>query len=293
VKKFALSALAVAAFAGAANADINFRIVAIESNATASSQAALANTQVGGFNTFGSSLFINNRNTTQSILTSQAAQRQAVGLGNTTGSAVIDASGGVGQQIIFVLQAQHVNVAGGLGFATVGGAISTTEAAANASMTRYRENAQNQEGFDFEEAPISYVNGHFRPYNTLANLGSPDDPNANGLVDASGGFWSVSLIQGLQTGTNPSNVAAGVWDNVYAFAYTNLSSEARVVTFNFSDVGQFSSVYNGINQEQGQPNPVDSGPIGGASFTLTIVPAPGAAALLGLGGLVAARRRRA
>lgn len=293
MKKIVLSALAVAAAAGVANADINFRIVGIYANPTADSQAAAGHAETG-LNTFGSSLFINNRAMNQSIVTTGAGFRAAVNAnGDFDGTHAIDASGGVGQRIIFVLQAQHTGVPNGLGFATVGGAITTTEAAANAVMTRYRETAQNTEGIDFEEPAVSYVNGHFRPYNALANLGDPEDPNANGLVDASGGTWAVTLIQGLQTGANPTPLVAGTWDNVYAFSYTNMSDTPRVVTFNFADIAGFSSVYDGINQDQGQPNPVPSGNIGTASFSLAIVPAPGAAALLGLGGLLAARRRRA
>ncbi len=294
MKKIVLSALAVAAFAGAANADINFRIVAIEAPPipSAGSQAAAGHAATG-LNTFGADLFLNNRNTGQSIVTSQAGLRNALSGANvnTSGSTSIDTSGGAGQRIIFVLQAMWTGVAGGDGFATVGGNISTNEAAGSAMMARYQETAQNQEGIDFGEDPVSYVHGHFRPYNSLANLGDPNDPNANGDVSVQGGVWNVGNILGLQTGANPAGLAAGVWDNVFAWAYTNTDPTARTVMFNFADVAGYSSVFDGT--ANGQPNAVDSGEIGTASFTVNIVPAPGAAALLGLGGLLAARRRRA
>jgi len=295
VKKIVLSALALVAAAGVANAQaINFRIAAFTAAPAADSQAAAAaGALVGGAsNTHGAmGPFINNRGLGQTVLSAGAA-RTAVNnaaAANPSGSVTLNT---VGQRITFVVQAQWTGIQGALGFASIGGNLTSNEASARATLQRYVENAITQANIDDGDPAARIVAGTFAPYNFLALNSSITDPAGNGDLANVGGNVAISQISGLQTGGSPVPTATGIWENVYAFSYTLNSNAAREVTFTFADPTGFSSPFRGTFG--GQPDPIVSGYArNAATYSFNVIPAPGAAALLGLGGLLAARRRRA
>lgn len=297
MKKIVLSALALVAAAGVANAQaINFRLVAFNAAPVANSQAAAANGQLpAADNTHGTTgPFINNRATSATVPTAGALRtivnNQAAAA--PSGSITLNTAG---ERLTFVIQAQWVGVPGALGFASIGGNLTSNEASSRGTLQRYVENAITQANIDDGDPATRLVAGTFAPFNFLSSSSSITDPAANGDLSAVGGNVAITSVSGLQTGGAPTNTATGIWENIYAFSYTATDvSTFRTVTFNFADPTGFSAPFSGISG--GQPNPIVSGYArNGAtySFNVGVIPAPGAAALLGLGGLVAARRRRA
>lgn len=113
------------------------------------------------------------------------------------------------------------------------------------------------------------------PPSTGGTFGDPVNPPSPQVVDFFGGN--------------------GNWVDVFRFAYTiNETTTARTTEFKlipadfgFTNQWVFTSGLWGVIDQLGQP-----GSNTGFSITVEEVPAPGAAALLGLGGLIAARRRR-
>jgi len=82
--------------------------------------------------------------------------------------------------------------------------------------------------------------------------------------------------------------------DVYRFRYSMSSTAARVVTFSLDSVQAqtFGSLVR-ANGVWGPANPQNAMAILATGVSVPVItPAPGAAALLGLGGLVVARRRR-
>ncbi|MBL8762709.1 MAG: hypothetical protein JNM07_00380 [Phycisphaerae bacterium] len=138
------------------------------------------------------------------------------------------------------------------------------------------------------------------PYRDLINpnggggTGDADNARNGNSSDYGAGKASLSGVQGSQNAGTASGQHA-IWSNtgtglkdpqkVFSFNYTTGNFTARNVVVNFTgrgreynnDQGTNSSAVNNLS----------------ASVTLAVTPAPGAAALLGLGGLVAGRRRRA
>ncbi|HVU65053.1 MAG TPA: PEP-CTERM sorting domain-containing protein, partial [Phycisphaerales bacterium] len=88
--------------------------------------------------------------------------------------------------------------------------------------------------------------------------------------------------------------AQGQFVDVYRFRYTpsNFSARALVLTLANPAAQVFNQfLYN--NSAWGpQATTVDAGNVSVTPLTVQVTPAPASAALLGLGGLVAARRRR-
>jgi MYXO-CTERM domain-containing protein len=156
------------------------------------------------------------------------------------------------------------------------------------------------------------------------------NPNFNGLINASGGSFTdnpaiheIGLVTGSPTGnslllitdtmgagapdTYPGTgstapldhaladqyfAADGNWIDVYHFNYTILSNAIRQIHFNLNNAQ--AQTFNGLALANGVwgPNSPTNATTTSAGVDISVTPAPGAAALLGLGGLVAARRRR-
>lgn len=111
-----------------------------------------------------------------------------------------------------------------------------------------------------------------------ATIGEDNNNPGNGRIE--GGAWQFLPLAISQTGV--AGAVSGL-DDVYKVTWTTTDNTARTVVLNVGGPG-------GGYQSTGGLVTTDS--IDGGSFVITIVPAPGAAALLGLGGLVAIRRRR-
>lgn len=283
MKKFALSALALVAFAGAANAQtIEFRWQ-----------------ERHGQNSIGPGAV-------------PVAGDTASGVGNGT-----DAT------LILYLEAR---VTGGnaLGLSTFGGSVNTNDpfnplrntngsqqgflsGAADASAPGTNVNnarststwvpAFNQTWQDADENPLPPGRGIFNPFRQVANLGNA----ANGILDDADG-----TTPGLQSPANnavinlfgnmaeadynansTNNFGADGFIPLFVVRYDVTDLTARQLTFTFDGfVTAFSGFAGGLAVEAATVE-------GQTSYTVNIVPAPGAAALLGLGGLVALRRRRA
>lgn len=118
------------------------------------------------------------------------------------------------------------------------------------------------------------------PVNVVANPGGPDAVNLvlASFTDPEGGNVDVAII---------SDGGLGLVGGTVSITGDNGANPMIVLNgeFNNAAIGQsFIVQYSGSDG-------VNDAVLG--SVTVTIVPAPGAAALLGLGGLLAARRRRA
>lgn len=163
------------------------------------------------------------------------------------------------------------------------------------------------------------------PYAYLSGI----NPNFNGLINTTGGSFvnnpainEMGLVTGsptgdkllsvldtlgngrpdtagpadtsatLDSGAAVSYFGAGGFVDVYHFNYTVSSTATRQIHFELMNVQAqtFASLAlaNGV---WGPANPVNA-QSGGVGIDVNVTPAPGAAALLGLGGFVAARRRR-
>ncbi len=83
--------------------------------------------------------------------------------------------------------------------------------------------------------------------------------------------------------------------DVYRFKYTVSDvNTTRDITFNLANVG--AQIATSLQLSNGVWGPVQanaSATSSGVSVTVVGIPAPASAALLGLGGLIATRRRRA
>lgn len=100
--------------------------------------------------------------------------------------------------------------------------------------------------------------------------------------------WNSELVMSFDTDSGFGDIAAadyGALDAPGAFAFSD-SIDLSLDTLDGLFILTLWETFNDFT-----PNP-DSVFGQGSSFTVTFVPAPGAAALLGLGGLVATRRRR-
>ncbi len=162
-------------------------------------------------------------------------------------------------------------------------------------------------------------------YTYLAGI----NPNFNGLINTTGGTFTntagsqeIGLVTGSPTGNalllltdtmgtgNPDTYsgsgvtapidptvastylgAAGNFVDVYRFKYTLSSTASRVINFSLANltaqVGSSLQLSNGV-WGPAQANAAASS----TGISIPVAPAPASAALLGLGGLVAARRRR-
>jgi MYXO-CTERM domain-containing protein len=195
------------------------------------------------------------------------------------------------------------------------GSISNADGTYNTGATQYNNNATVGRG------------GLSTIYSYLAGI----NPNFNGLINTDGGSFvqnpaveDLGLVTGSPTGgallaladtqgTGNPDTYSGSGDSapldpqlafdflgadnhfvaVYNFNYVLSSNAIRAVTFSIANAQAqtFASLAlaNGV---WGPANPVNATAVLANGATVLVTPAPGAAALLGLGGLLAARRRR-
>jgi uncharacterized protein (TIGR03382 family) len=281
VKKFALSALALVAFAGAANAQtIEFRWTERHGQ-TEIGPGALpiaGDTTSVGNGTDGTLLL---------FLEARVVGGNALGISTFGGNVVTNdpfnpTRNTNGSQQGFLSAAADASAPG----TNVNNARSTAAFAPSYGAW------VNGDG-----DPLPAGRGVFNPFRQVANLGNA----ANGILDDVDG-----TTPGLQTPATNSvinifgNMAQADFDNnagnnfgadgfipLFIVRYDVTDLSARSLTFTYEGfVTAFSGFAGGLAVEAATVE-------GSTSYTVNIVPAPGAAALLGLGGLVALRRRRA
>jgi len=126
------------------------------------------------------------------------------------------------------------------------------------------------------------------PSNGIVNVDANPDP---GLYAPGSGntLLSITPLAIAQPNQGTSVGAESTWYGLYSFNYVCGSANDQILVSAVADAqtgnrfGYFAD---------GNPVPVTSNNAIGGFYNI-VVPAPGAAALLGLGGLIAARRRRA
>ena len=135
--------------------------------------------------------------------------------------------------------------------------------------------------------------------NSEAAIAGSADFYAWGLRDGNDGAGGA----GLEPDAEGNPVADEArWDTIFLFTYTVSVFNPRVVSFDYQNLG--SAANPGVTEDTVQWWNATLGNFAGSnaaagvfmddlSDNITVVPAPGALALLGLGGLVAGRRRRA
>lgn len=286
MKKIVLSALAVAAFAGAASAQtIEFRWVERHGQASIGPGAVVAPdaANVTGHTNTDATILL--------YLEARVTGGNAAGISTFGGDVNTNDTFGTGRGS-FLGQAT-----------TQAGAPAGLLVNAGRSISAYAPSYQGYVDADGNALPAG--RGVFNPFRQVANLGD----NAQGVLndtipDSAGNPASL----GLQLPT--FNVVQRIFGNVAQGDYTNNNTDghqfglgqyiplfivrydvtnltARTLTFTYNG---FITAFSGFVAGQ----PVEAATVNIApTYTVTITPAPGAAALLGLGGLVAARRRRA
>jgi len=270
VKKFVVSALALATLAGLANAQaVQFRIR--ERNNT----ILLDNTSgpVTAFGGAGSSTAVPAANSRTLWFIVEA---QVTGVTASTSSFYGGLAGFAGS----------LDVPSGAG----GGAFRFNAAGFNASPATFRLLGTGATLF-----PNS-GRGIYQPYTLVRDLGevatgvrAAGDTRIDQIVGAFGG--SALAGQYSDNATAPSDATTfglGAWQAIYTFQYDVTSLTARTLTFRTNLDGD---AFNAIDL-QNVPTSIAAVDTQG-SYSVNIIPAPGAAALLGLGGLLVARRRRA
>jgi len=128
-----------------------------------------------------------------------------------------------------------------------------------------------------------------RPFRGGIPAPSPNNTHpSNGTIAANGitGITPLTLSQPDQGNNNP-----GEWYGLYSFEFAYASGGPIVFTAEFIADPNTGNRYAFFND--GNPSPVQSTSATPGTITVPAVPAPGAMALLGLGGLMAGRRRRA
>lgn len=138
------------------------------------------------------------------------------------------------------------------------------------------------------------------------------NPGANGSPDVAGPFTALTGIDNTlgtqirtwEEGDMPAATIRGL--NTYVSLYEitiDPNDGASTYTIDFAGNLVAATVWNAVGVTQPDPDagvpgsgqwaPATTAPVAwNATLTVSIIPAPGAAALLGLGGLVAMRRRR-
>jgi hypothetical protein len=157
-------------------------------------------------------------------------------------------------------------------------------------------------------AAYSYtIQGRVAPFNFASGNGTAGPTGITG-IDAPRG--SVDIVWPADAPTSPLPTPFGVesYANVHRFSIVVSSlGNGGTLTLNFAGTGRAGNGWgiltrtdpDPVGGEDGLttfvPNPATPTglPVASTSLVITFVPAPGSLALLGMGGLVAARRRRA
>jgi len=133
-----------------------------------------------------------------------------------------------------------------------------------------------------------------KPYRGgFSTAGNNADPS-NGTIGANG-ISSIVPLAISQTLANPLSGTGNGWYMLYMFSVTVPASGAQTpftISADFAADPGTGSKFGFFDDGVATPDTSNNTTAGTVSFPVT-VPAPASAALLGLGGLVAARRRRA
>ena len=278
MKKIVLSALAVAAFAGAANAQVGstmtLQLMTVARSGTA--QTGLAD----------------------------IAGPVSVGPGQTVNLEIryriVDSNGATDSFLCNGLVAASIDVSTGLSSA-FGTFATAASGGFGARLTTTQKNAPNESGpngvfanDNSGSGNIGVVYGNHAPFRTGVF------PNSNGTAPAGLGITNILPLATADV-NNPSYDGNGdqtdIWYGLYSFEYTapavvGSAFQVPVTLSSLSGNGQFWL----LNLDTGGVASTAFGTgrtFSSSPLTINVTPAPGAAALLGLGGLVAARRRRA
>lgn len=141
-------------------------------------------------------------------------------------------------------------------------------------------------------ADIGLVTGSPTGGAGLLSYGSAGNVDGNG--DPVPDTWVTGDTASLdESVANQFLGANGNFIDVYHFNYTIASTAARLVTFSLDGIN--AQTFVSLSRSDGvwgPANPLDATAIINTPGSIAVVPAPGAMALLGFGGLIAARRRR-
>lgn len=139
---------------------------------------------------------------------------------------------------------------------------------------------------------IGLVTGSSLGTQLLGTPGADDDFDGNPDTWP-GGSPMAGSVSDLNPTVGATYFAEGQFVDVYRFKYTVTNFAARSVTFTLQGVtAQIFTQFLYSNGAWGLDTATFTGAATINPYTFTVTPAPASAALLGLGGLVAARRRR-
>jgi hypothetical protein len=163
----------------------------------------------------------------------------------------------------------------------------------------------NNGGGEFRFAPGLAGFGNILAFdNATTGVGRPDG-SGDGLLISVGLIDNNNGTDGDGSGIEPTAGLVGDqarWDTIFLFTYTVTNFAGRTISFDYQNLG--SAANPGVTEDTVQWWDAALGNFRGSnaaagtfrddlSDNIQVVPAPGAVALLGLGGLVAGRRRRA
>lgn len=159
--------------------------------------------------------------------------------------------------------------------------------------------APSYQGYvDEDDNPLPAGRGIFNPFRQIANLGDISNgalndnsgsmaglqaPAFNGVYELFGNLAQADYTNNLNTG---AEFGLGVFVPLFAVRYDVNTIDLSQLTFTFTGyITSFSGFASG--------QPVEAQTIDASTtYTVSIIPAPGAAAVLALAGVAAVRRRR-
>ncbi len=123
-------------------------------------------------------------------------------------------------------------------------------------------------------------------YGSLGNVDDLGNPVPN--------LWVAGNVSAMDIGDATNFLGANAnFVDLYHFNYTISNTATRVVTFTLGGIN--AQTFTSLSRSDGvwgPASPLDATLIVSSGASVSVTPAPGAVALLGIGGLVAARRRR-
>jgi len=280
VKKIVLSALALVAAAGVANAQApNFRL---DVNLFGRQYSPVDADLITQATNVASGVIVSNAAGSNNIIRLEGRYR-LFGVGSTNGvygaGTTAQSSGG--------LAAASLNLASSLSLSP--GSLRAAASANPATSFGTSATFPNPQDIDTTNAP-----GLYAPFRTGVFI---DVPAGTGLGNSNGDFSANGLTNILPITTSAPDHRSGSSSNglfwgLFAVDFNPTGLAAGQYTFTVSQTG-VAQYYPRIGTANASAAIESQGGFQGSSFTVSVIPAPGAAALLGLGGLLVARRRRA